>query len=193
MAGVLKHRFREAFCLMEYRCEKGCCIEKIWNSRDGVTPFMVMNRKTQHMMKHVNMHKDLYAPGYTVKPSCRMFVNATPELVLPTATDYVNRNWNREGPMPMKEAFKTMKDAVDFYVKEWSKNGTEPWIVTIADKDEPKGYYLKAGDICPFICPKCQAAIQYDENIVRLKCSCGYEGTAEEFSETVLELQSRVQ
>ena len=34
-----KYKHREAYCLMIYRCENCGHIERIWNSRDGVTPF----------------------------------------------------------------------------------------------------------------------------------------------------------
>jgi hypothetical protein len=35
------HQHREAFMLMTYRTEGGAFEKKIWNSRDGVTPFIV--------------------------------------------------------------------------------------------------------------------------------------------------------
>ena len=37
----MKHNHAEAFKLMIYACENPDCLhqEKIWNSRDGVTPF----------------------------------------------------------------------------------------------------------------------------------------------------------
>ena len=36
-----KYKHAEAYCLMKYKCEKCGKTEILWNSRDGVTPFMI--------------------------------------------------------------------------------------------------------------------------------------------------------
>ena len=36
-----EYKHAEAFCLMKYRCEKCGQAEVVWNSRDGVTPFII--------------------------------------------------------------------------------------------------------------------------------------------------------
>lgn len=55
-------RHAEAFAIMHYRCEGCGKIEMLWNSRDGVTPFMVASQccdkqLAQHLMlKDVKTH-----------------------------------------------------------------------------------------------------------------------------------------
>ncbi len=47
-------RHKEAFCLMVYLCEVCMYSETIWNSRDGVTPFMMscLQPNCRGMMQH---------------------------------------------------------------------------------------------------------------------------------------------
>lgn len=40
-----KYKHAEAYCLMKYKCEKCGKTEILWNSRDGVTPFMIKCEK----------------------------------------------------------------------------------------------------------------------------------------------------
>ena len=49
-----KYNHKEAFCLMQYQCEKCGGLEYLWNSRDGVTPFMLGCIKCDGMMQHIN-------------------------------------------------------------------------------------------------------------------------------------------
>lgn len=82
---------REAHCIMTYRCK--CCgfEERIWNSRDGVTPFCIACPscgKLEHY--HEDWHNDRYAPLHQafMKPGERMFINMTKER----AREYAVRN-----------------------------------------------------------------------------------------------------
>ena len=51
------HNHREAFCLMWYACPCGHA-ERYWNSRDGVTPFMIgcEAKGCKAMMKSSDLH-----------------------------------------------------------------------------------------------------------------------------------------
>ena len=82
---------REAYCIMTYRCK--CCgfEERIWNSRDGVTPFCIACPscgKPEHY--HEDWHNDRYAPSHQafMKPGERTFINMT----LERAREYAARN-----------------------------------------------------------------------------------------------------
>ena len=53
-----KYQHEEAFCLMRYHCG-GCAYEEVfWNSRDGVTPFVVRCPECGRDMQHVNWQSD---------------------------------------------------------------------------------------------------------------------------------------
>lgn len=85
---------KEAFCIMTYRCK--CCgfEERIWNSRDGVTPFCIACPscgKPEHY--HEDWHNDRYAPLHMVfmEKGQRMFVNMTKER----AREYAAKNVDR--------------------------------------------------------------------------------------------------
>ena len=55
----------EAFRLMHYRCEKNPLhLEIIWNSRDGVTPFVITCRQCGSASQHVEWSRDEFAPDY---------------------------------------------------------------------------------------------------------------------------------
>ena len=66
----------EAFCLMTYKSDDGREAEVIWNSRDGVTPF-VITLKSGRAGRHVEWHKDAYAPAHRPKVGDRIFRNMT--------------------------------------------------------------------------------------------------------------------
>ena len=79
-----KFNHTEAFCLMEYRYvsnPKGGFL--IWNSRDGVTPFIVFYEGRE--MKHVNWGRDQqvtdidYIKSVILRPGNHIFRDTTAE------------------------------------------------------------------------------------------------------------------
>lgn len=64
----------EAFCLMNYRCEKCKTIEVLWNSRDGVTPYIINCEKCDGHMQHIMGH-DVRQENYIPKIGQRIFIN----------------------------------------------------------------------------------------------------------------------
>src|SRR6185503_2818632 len=73
-----KYQHAEAFMLMLYRSDDGTEEEYIWNSRDGVTPFVVTLRSGK-MATHKEWHKDRRVVDYKPKPGERIFVDLTEE------------------------------------------------------------------------------------------------------------------
>ncbi len=67
----------EAFCLMTYQCERCSRIEKLWNSRDGVTPFCIECSSCDGQMTHINWKSDRYWPDYPIQPGERFFTDLT--------------------------------------------------------------------------------------------------------------------
>lgn len=73
------YQHAEAYCLMTYRSEDGTEEELIWNSRDGVTPFVISLRSGAEA-KHVDWHQDQRVPDYQPPPGTRIFVDLTRDI-----------------------------------------------------------------------------------------------------------------
>lgn len=69
---------KEAFCLMWYSCKCGHC-ERIWNSRDGVTPFGTTCPSCGDIMRHTNFHEDEPAPNHKLHYGQRFWRDGTPD------------------------------------------------------------------------------------------------------------------
>lgn len=74
MSNTYQHK--EAFCLMKYRSDDGTEEELIWNSRDGVTPFVITLRSGK-FARHIEWDKDQCLPDYVPPKNSRIFVDLT--------------------------------------------------------------------------------------------------------------------
>ena len=92
-----KHNHKEAFCLMTYACvgshvpavpgsrnfmdrTAGCGHrERFWNSRDGVTPFMMGCPSCGGDLQHVDWHDDVYAPNHVPHWGQGIWRDGTPD------------------------------------------------------------------------------------------------------------------
>jgi len=73
------HRHMEAFCFMTYACEKCFHRERIWNSRDGVTPFGTTCPECgAYSMTHAEWQNDYYAPDAKLEPGALFWRDGTP-------------------------------------------------------------------------------------------------------------------
>lgn len=64
----MQYRHPEAFCLMPYVCERCRAGEWLYNTRDGVTPFMVGCIRCDRMMSHASFRHDIRVKvGETLK------------------------------------------------------------------------------------------------------------------------------
>jgi hypothetical protein len=106
------HIYVEAFCLMKYQAEDGTS-EILWNSRDGVTPFVIRLKPGADGValeaKHVEWNRDQYLPNFVPEVGSRIFVDLTPAR----AREFAERNydeWSKQDPQftqqhPDREAF----------------------------------------------------------------------------------------
>lgn len=91
---MTRYQHLEAFCLMKYR-DAGGHEEIIWNSRDGVTPFVVVSRFYPGApAQHVDWAADIRVPFYIPKIGERVFVDLTLERALEKAAMKVQINWS---------------------------------------------------------------------------------------------------
>lgn len=133
----MKHNHNEAFKRMRYEGEGGRR-EWIWNSRDGITPFVVMSADREVEMSHGNWHLDQYLPGYIPPVGSRVFVDMTEEIARPKAVEYVERHWeNPEFPMKDHPVFEPLgkEGAVEHFVKSWIADwgGHSPTVVVVTE------------------------------------------------------------
>mgnify|MGYP003636539985 CR=1 FL=1 len=121
------HRHGEAFMLMIYRSEDGRDVETIWNSRDGVCPFMVGARaaepgKVGSLMQHVHWGADCYAPYHVPNVGDRIFIDLTLEIAKPMVEQQIDLWWD-DADNPMHETFETKDEAHDALIAECMKDG----------------------------------------------------------------------
>lgn len=74
-----KYIHKEAFCLMLYECKRCGRSETLWNSRDGVTPFIIRCRHCNGDARHINWFMDECKPDHKPKVGQRIFVDMTKE------------------------------------------------------------------------------------------------------------------
>lgn len=101
------HDHVEAFCLMKYRADDGE-EEILWNSRDGVTPFMIRLRSGKEA-SHVEWHLDKYAPDYIPPVGSRIFADLTEEKAREMVRERVEELWNHS-EYPAHAYFESKKD-----------------------------------------------------------------------------------
>lgn len=82
---------KEAYCLMRYRCDKCGSVETLWNSRDGVTPFMIPCGSCFDIKHHIDFSSDMPMPKAFEPPKyMRVFTTYTFE----EAIDSMNRRFD---------------------------------------------------------------------------------------------------
>ena len=90
----------EAFCLMRYRCESCRLAETLWNSRDGVTPFIISCLHCGGSAVHTNWREDVRMVDFVPTQGMRIFVDLTKERW----REYFEK-MQAEGKFPMTMSF----------------------------------------------------------------------------------------
>lgn len=100
--GTYQHA--EAFCLMLYRDSAGN-EERIWNSRDGVTPYAIRSRAGLEA-RHVEWKRDECAPDHRPRIGDRIFVDLTIDRAREERRRYLDEWWDDDmaARWPTKEA-----------------------------------------------------------------------------------------
>ena len=82
----------DAFRVMIYKDEAGN-LETIWNSRDGVTPFIVRSKQGLES-RHIAWGNDRFEPYYVPPIGSRIFIDLTMEKALESRARYYDRMSN---------------------------------------------------------------------------------------------------
>ena len=107
----------EAFCLMSYVSDDGKHGELLWNSRDGITPFVIHSRDGVEMT-HVDWQSDVRAPHFRPPPGMRIFVDMDEELAAERARERVEQWWDRPD-YPLSARFPDKASAIAAFAKEY--------------------------------------------------------------------------
>lgn len=128
----MSYKHAEAFCHMTYESYDGTESERIWNSRDGVTPFIV-TLKTGKEARHVNWHDDIRTVDWKPQPEDRIFVDLTKEKALEIAEQRIQHlkdgdNLLTDEDLPSKEELATIYmneygsgTPILIYAKDWKR------------------------------------------------------------------------
>lgn len=123
------HVHGEAFMLMTYRADDGSETEVIWNSRDGVTPFVITLRSGKQAT-HANWGGDRYAPDHKPAVGDRIFVDLTEDR----ARQHAARNaqtWWDDNVAGAREAYATAQDLAAVLVPDYLEPGS-PDLIEVA-------------------------------------------------------------
>lgn len=126
---MAEYQHVEAFCLMTYACRNGHR-EVIWNSRDGVTPFIVHCATCGAEAQHVDWQRDTRIPTYQPRPGERMFVTMTPHDAEALAREMVVRYWDHPEYL-MREGYANEDEAVRRLAKGYCDPPGQPRIVVM--------------------------------------------------------------
>ena len=124
-----KYNHVEAFCLMQYGCEHCGFNEELWNSRDGVTPFIINCPKCNGEMKHINWRSDRRLPGYIPKPGKRVFIDMPKEIKEFYIQLRIKRCWDVPLDYAMKNYYKNKEEAFKSLMEDFHEG--EPYIITL--------------------------------------------------------------
>lgn len=64
---------------MRYESDDHTVVEYLWNSRDGVTPFIITAKDGKTQLSHTNWKQDERRPNHKPMPGDRIFVDLTEE------------------------------------------------------------------------------------------------------------------
>lgn len=122
---------KEAFCLMKYAARDGSEVEWIWNSRDGVTPFIVHSRAGVEM-SHVQWQFDVRIPHYQPLAGERVFVDITPGYADLLARQQVEAYWNHP-EYPMSSRYADKVSAAEALAADILGEGDRPTLIEAAE------------------------------------------------------------
>lgn len=124
-----RHRHGEAFKLMTYRADDGSEEEVIWNSRDGVTPFVITLRSGKQAT-HVNWAGDMYAPDHQPQQGDRIFVDLTPARKRQHVRRQAQRYWDTNAA-GARDQFASVDELAELLAGESLTPG-EPDLIEVA-------------------------------------------------------------
>lgn len=123
------YHHKEAYCLMAYQCEDCGYVTNLWNSRDGVTPFITKCLSCGRPSQHVHFHLD--KPFKKLPHTASgVFINTTKEK----AIEISHKFWDKHGDKLLEEYEHLRKIGKDELIKnkinEIYRDGKQPYLLT---------------------------------------------------------------
>lgn len=138
----------EAFCLMKYQSRDGE-IEMIWNSRDGVTPFMIALKggKEAH---HADWNQDRRLTNFVPPVGMRIFVDLTEDAARAHAAEMVEKYWDDKN-IPMSSRYESKEAAITELAKNQLETGGggQPDLIEVTEEIHQE-FVKKYGDGADF-------------------------------------------
>jgi hypothetical protein len=131
---VCPHSSGDSFMLMKYASKDGLIVEYLWNSRDGVTPFMLLAKDGKTEMSHVDWNRDIYCPNYQPPVGMRIFVRLTRERAVEGARKNVERWW--EDNNGFRERFPDKAEAIEHFAEAYESDYGDncPDVITVTQE-----------------------------------------------------------
>jgi hypothetical protein len=130
-----KHNHAEAFSLMKYQDSVTGKVEVVWNSRDGVTPFVIFSPEGNES-RHVSWSADRYEPGHVPQVGDRIFVDLTMERCRKIYREWIEKEWDstrKESPR-FKERYASKEDAIEKLATTMFDDGKQPDIIEVTEE-----------------------------------------------------------
>ncbi len=133
----MSYNHGEAFNLMQYVCEKCHKVETLWNSRDGVTPFVIDCLACHSAAQHTNWQNDIREPGFghlieKWHPTMRVFVDMTKERATEFATRRLISFEGSDYPPPKRDS-QEWRELLERISEDFYHNGEGPDIITATE------------------------------------------------------------
>ena len=117
----MDYNHKEAFAMMCYRCNNCSAIENVWNSRDGVTPFMIICPNCSELeMQHVNWDRDREVAIPLLREGDLVFTSETKEEAERRKKLYVENIWEKN-TYGCREEFKTKENMVEQLMRSFQE------------------------------------------------------------------------
>lgn len=154
----------EAFCRMKYVDDRGNAVW-IWNSRDGVTPYVVSIEGRE--FRHVEWHRDRQRPNHVPEPGEYVFVDLSLEEAEKIARQQVEAHWGP--PTSLCKRYSSIEAASNGLVEDYYGNGHQPHLIIVGPEGWPPDENLRA------VLLEQQALVQrvLDEAIARIAAATG--------------------
>jgi hypothetical protein len=129
---VSGYKHGEAFCHMRYRADDGSEELSVWNSRDGVTPF-VISLPSGKGATHVDWNQDRCDPTHVPEVGDWIFVDLTPERAREAAGRNAQRFWD-DPTLPARQSFGSVEDLAELLLASYLEPRGGPDLVQVTEE-----------------------------------------------------------
>lgn len=119
------YKHAEAFKLMRYASDDAIHQELLWNSRDGVTPFMIHDVTGQFELQHVAWRSDVRIERFLPPIGSRLFVDMSAARVRHISEEWCEHHWESV----LKKYFTSRSAAIESHIESFHEG--EPDIITV--------------------------------------------------------------